>query len=231
MALLKAPIEALTVLVHTVSSQGDLSPWNDDSWGNKKIMPGGGPNVQSAPAFTQRVKVTPESFLLMVTWQANQHAKKLPQLRRKLEKGAMEEASSICAYVLSLKRDCLAQHPIPEQDLQKQFIDVFAATVHQQLVLFVQSQIHTMASEVDLENVPLLGDIIQKHIKKTDIATTGLPKTELINAQIDKTEFLLVEQKLTSDCSALDTFERRLRIESAPLQISLVLTFRGWWDP
>ena len=231
MALLKAPIESLTVLVNTVSSLGDLSPWTDDIWGNKRIMPGGGPNVQSAPQFTQRLKVTTESFHLMITWQANQQGKKLPQLRRKLEKGAMEEASSICAYVLSLKRDCLAQHPIAEIDLQEQFIDVFATTVHQQLVLFVQAQIHIMSSEVDLENVPLLGDIIQKHIKKADIATTGLPKTELINAQIDKTEFILVEQKLTSDCNALETYDRRLRIESAPLQISLVLTFRGWWDP
>jgi hypothetical protein len=220
LALLNAPRKALAVLAHTVSSLGDTAPWLEEAWGNKKIMPGGGVKVHGSVVWTKRLVVTPESFTLMVSWQSNQQSKKLVQLRRKFDKSAMEDAAAVSSLVLALKTECMEQHPVPEDDLDEHFVRVFLRDLDLNLLLFLQSLIHAKPEAIDLEEVPVLGDRIQIHVRKADVATTGLPKTELLNAEIEKTEFQLFVQKMDSDLGAVAVFARTVRIGSVSSVLS-----------
>ena len=123
----------------------------------------------------------------------------------------MEEAASLCSLVLALKNECAATHPIPEEELVTYFVDAFVTTSDQNLILFLQGLLHNKPDIIELDNVPLLGDIIQQHVRKTDVQITGVPKTDLINAEIEQTEFMLFDQKLHADIEAIEVFLRRVR--------------------
>eukprot|EP00973_Karenia_brevis_P086017 11930237-Karenia_brevis.AAC.1 len=74
--------------MHTQSVLSDQSPWTDEAFANKKVMPG---HVWRTGGWS--LTVTKESFTLMVQWQAATHIARLPQLRRKIDKTSLEEAS------------------------------------------------------------------------------------------------------------------------------------------
>lgn len=124
---------------------------------------------------------------------------KLPQLPRKFDKGVMEEAASIIALLLSPRDDVMAEYPISIDVLQTHFVEPFTSNSIQNLILSLQSLPHDKPEHSTLEDVPLLGHIINQQVRESDLATTGLPKTELINAEIEKTEFLPFEQKIEAD--------------------------------
>ena len=89
LSLMAVGKDALTVILDCVSQLGsDSSPWTDDAWSNKKIMPGYAPRFGgSANAiWSKRLAVSDESFNLTVQWQSNMQKAKLPQTRRKLDK-------------------------------------------------------------------------------------------------------------------------------------------------
>eukprot|EP00973_Karenia_brevis_P064036 8899265-Karenia_brevis.AAC.1 len=90
LALLHTPKPALEILMYTQSTLATESPWHDDTWANKKIMPGW-VWKSSVPGWNKRLTVTNDSFTLMVQWQSNVQKTRLPQLRRKYDKAAMEE--------------------------------------------------------------------------------------------------------------------------------------------
>ena len=72
------------------------------------------------------MKISEESFTLMLKFLIAGHMKKLPAIRRKIEKQALEDASLLCALVLALVREVKESYPVPDAALQD-FIDTFVS--------------------------------------------------------------------------------------------------------
>ena len=128
LALMAVGKDALTVILDCVSQLGsDSSPWTDDAWSNKKVMPGYTPRFNGSfnEAWSKRLIVSDESFLLMVQMQSNMQRVKLPQTRRKLDKSAMEEASQLSALVLSLGREMCSNFPIEWAKIDELLLEPF----------------------------------------------------------------------------------------------------------
>ena len=50
----------------------------------------------------------------MLEWQASEQKQKLPQLRRKLDRAALEEAAQLCALLVALRGETMSQHDVTE---------------------------------------------------------------------------------------------------------------------
>ena len=59
--------------------------------------------------------------------------------------------------------------------------------------------------------LPLFEELVAVQKKDADISLTGVPKTELIQADIDKTEYTLFEKKSLADLQALGVHQRKTR--------------------
>eukprot|EP00973_Karenia_brevis_P051758 7190397-Karenia_brevis.AAC.1 len=184
--------------MHTQSILGEQSPWSDEAWSNKKIMPG---YVwrSSVAGWNRRLTITAESFTLMAHWQAHVQRTRLPQLRRKIDKPAMEEGSQICALFLSLKHDLMEQYPVADEEFLTVVQNPFILSSDQNLLLYLQNLIHSKPENVPLTDVPLYQDCIDKHITKSDVNVTGTAATEKMKQDIEDTEFQLLKKKFATD--------------------------------
>ena len=93
LALLQVDPATICCMMDALSTlTSDGTPWTDEAWSNKKVMPGH--VARSAdPAWSARLTITTESFGLMVRWQAAEWSRKLPMMRRKLDKHHLEEGA------------------------------------------------------------------------------------------------------------------------------------------
>ena len=162
LAMLGVQREATDVVLACVGKLGDASPWTDDAWSNKKIMPGHAPRL-SSPTWSRRCAVTTESFLLMLKWQSKSQEKKLPQLRRKLDKVAMEEGAQLCAVLTSLQADLLASHPIQVDEWNKSIVEPFIEGSDMNLLLGLQSVLHAKPECPVVELLPQFQEMLTAH--------------------------------------------------------------------
>lgn len=199
LALMSVSKEALDVILDCVSLLGfDHCPWIDEAWSFKKAMPGFMPRL-STELWSRRLTITEASFLLMVKWQSNMQKKKLPQMRRKADRAAMEEAASVCALVQSLYKEMLSEYPVKPEDLETNFMQPFLLGKDSNLLVALQGLLHTKPASSLCELLPVFEELVHNHVQKSDISLTGVSKTELINAEIEETEFKLFEKKFSSD--------------------------------
>ena len=213
LALMSVDDKSLQIILDCVSKLGfEQSPWPDDAWANKKIMPGYQPRLVSNEIWSKRLAITEESFLLMVHWQRNSHMLKLPQLRRKLDKTSMEEASQLAAMVLSLAREMCSLFPIPQEKLDELFVTPFATGRDATLLVALQSLLHEKPTNPVNELFPLFEELVVEHTKTSDVSLTGVAKTELIQQDIDKSEYELFEKKLVADIDARGIYVRKSRM-------------------
>ena len=156
----------------------------------------------STELWSRRLTITEASFLLMVKWQSNMQKKKLPQMRRKADRAAMEEAASVCALVQSLYKEMLSEYPVKPEDLETNFMQPFLLGQDSNLLVALQGLLHTKPASSLCELLPVFEELVHNHVQKSDISLTGVSKTELINAEIEETEFKLFEKKFSSDIDA-----------------------------
>ena len=202
-----ATIGCMMDALSTLTSDG--TPWTDEAWSNKKVMPGH--VARSAdPAWSARLTITTESFGLMVRWQAAEWSRKLPMMRRKLDKHHLEEGAQVAAFITSLKREVTSKYDIKDAAWDSAVTEPFLNGAEPNFVLALQGFLHSKP-KLDLDDVPLLSDLIRAHVSATDMAVCGAPKSELINAQIEKTEFVLFIQKLQADEMLVDSYHRKSR--------------------
>ena len=210
-AILKCREIAIRTLLLALSILGsEKTPWHDEAWANKKIMPGHQARCQQ-PDWSRRLSVTDESFELMLQWQYVVQVAKLPGLRRKIDRSAMEEASQVAALVVALCTELQTQYPIPSDVIKMQVIEPFTKNEDQQFLLHMQGLIHAKPETLDLREIPLFGELINMQVAKADVSLTGVSSSEVIAADIEKTEYELFEKKLKSDISAVDIYQRNQR--------------------
>ena len=212
LALMSVDAKSLQIVLDCVSTLGfEQSPWPDDAWANKKIMPGHQPRLLSNEIWSKRLAITEESFALMVQWQRNSQMLKLPQLRRKVDKNSMEEAAQLSAMVLSLAHEMCSLFPIPKEKLDELFIQPFVSGRDTTLLVALQGLLHEKPTSPVNELFPVFEELVADQTKTSDVSLTGVAKTELIQQDIDKSEYELFERKLVADLDARAIYVRKSR--------------------
>ena len=153
----------------------------------------------------------------MVRFQVDEQLKKMPSLRRKLDRHHLEESAQLCALLTCLGDEVHSTYALAPGVWDSNVIGPFLDG-DQNLVLALQGLLHTKPNKIIFEDLPLVGDVITAHVAKVDTALLS-NKTELINADIMATEFKLFEQRLQADIAAVDSHNRRMR--SVNLQYSV----------
>ena len=69
--------------------------------------------------WSKRLKVSPDTFRFVVKSLCYRHVAKLPQLRKKLDKSAVEDAAQICSLVHSLVAEATAVSPPAAKKLEE----------------------------------------------------------------------------------------------------------------
>ena len=149
----------------------------------------------------QRMKISEESFTLMLKFLIAGHMKKLPAIRRKIEKQALEDASLLCALVLALVREVKESYPVPDAALQD-FIDTFVSGGDFGLELQLQAAIQEKTSTFGPSEVPQLQVLAQQLVQCSDERVLGAGQTQVMAAQLEASEFQLMLDKLRFDTGA-----------------------------
>eukprot|EP00812_Abedinium_dasypus_P013499 NODE_6_length_4012_cov_2.836998.p1 GENE.NODE_6_length_4012_cov_2.836998~~NODE_6_length_4012_cov_2.836998.p1 ORF type:complete len:488 (+),score=119.05 NODE_6_length_4012_cov_2.836998:195-1658(+) len=211
MALLNCSQEALETLLDCVSTlTSDGAPWSDDTWSNKRVMPGSQPRC-GGPEWSRRMAVDDASFVMMLKWQVNTQKMRLPMLRRKLDKTSMENVASLCSLVRSLCLQLMAERPISEETVQIRVVLPFIEARDEHLLLALQEIIHMRPEVIALESLPIFCDIIQEHTNVSDRSLVGTNRSEIINADLEAAEFSLYEKKLKADVDTIALHRRKIR--------------------
>ena len=116
MLALKQP--CIQLLLDHVSEFGpEGSAFTDAAFANKRLIPGFGPRTGEKP-WQKRLTITSEGFELFLRYVHQAHARKVPQIRSKFDKSALEEAVLMSQLLVSSIAELKDQHPIKEEDVQ-----------------------------------------------------------------------------------------------------------------
>ena len=83
------------------------------------------------------------------------------------------------------------------------------------LMVALQGLLHTKPMCDVQDMLPLFQELVALQKKDADISITGVSKTELIQADIDKTEFRLFQQKFVADMQAMGVYQRKTRTRAS----------------
>ncbi len=99
-------------------------PFSEDSVSSKRILPGYTAKVPNR-AYQERLRISEESFSMMVQNLTNAQKKKMWLLRTKLPKQVLEEKASTAALVYNIGLEVLQAHPITRELLDKHLFRPF----------------------------------------------------------------------------------------------------------
>ena len=211
LALMKAPREAVKTVVNTVSVLGSImSPWTDEFWAEKSMMPNFTPR-KYGEVWNKRLATTAESFTCMVQWQSHEAIKKLPQLRRKLDKLSIEESSQISALICSLRSQLLSEYDVTAADVDREIFFPFWRGDDSQLNMTAQGLLHTKPPKINLQDLPSIAEFIEAHVSKLEKSQFGMQKTAELMHHIEIVEIELIITKLLHDIDQFKNFLRRCR--------------------
>ena len=105
--------------------------------------------------------------MLMLQFLTKAHARKLPVLRRRLDKHTLEEASALSSTVVALKMEVIDQYPIAPEVLDKEFVADFLAG-DTNLELELQAVIQEKLPSFKPADLTHLQNIIHGHIASTN---------------------------------------------------------------
>ena len=169
------PQEVFTeIVVRAVSEMAwEKSPWSDDAFSNKRILPGATPvGRSSSAAWRARLKVTEESMSIMLKCQVDRH-KKLSQTCSpgKLTKAKMEDNAEQAALVHSLVREVQAIVPITDDVLQEQFVRLYIEN-DPQVHLEISSVLASRGDDFKPQDLQVLKVLMDSHCAPQNIPIT-----------------------------------------------------------
>ena len=209
--LLTAPRKAVKRMLDCISRvSADGSPWSEDVW-SKKTLLSGHKFRHANPLWTRLLSVTDESFYLMVEWQAKTCERKSPHARRRIDKSSMEEASHISALLVGLKEEVARQYNVSDEVWEKTMMDPLLKHGDQNLILAMQDLIHTKPMKLELTEVYGIGDIVSQSVHATDSKCVGVPRTQILAGDIERSEFDLFVKKIGADIQAVQLYSQKNR--------------------
>ena len=236
--LLQSPCKTgVTNMLDLLSKVGSKRVWwNEDSFCNKKLMPGFAPRT-TKPDWQNVLNVTEMSFNAWVDSLNQQQLNKSPAARRPLDKSRLEEHSALSAFWCWAKEQALG-HALSEQDLEQLHTKFLNGDIALQLDL--QSLLHERKKAISFLDVKLvqieylyvsfgmdsayffgghipvrpfrkcLRELNQKKVTCTDLALVGQAKTEIEAGKFEAMEFELLKEKLKNDIAATKMYRSKL---------------------
>ena len=178
----------------------------------QQILPGYVWRGQGPAVWSQYLTVTEESFGLMIEWQSIDAKRKPPQLRRKFDRAQIEEGANLVSLVLSLKMLTMSEHPsVSASVFDASVIQPFKDGHDANMMVCLQGLLHSKPAKIDLTDVPAIADLISRQVASADMALFGVDKTVLINAEIEKTDFVVFTTRLQYDVNAYQNYFRNVR--------------------
>ena len=152
--LLQAPCKTgVTNMLDLLSKVGSKRVWwNEDSFCNKKLMPGFTPRT-TKPDWQSVLNVTETSFNAWVDSLNQQQLNKSPAARRPLDKSRLEEHSALSAFRCWAKEQALG-HALSKEDLQPVHTKFLNGDIALQLDL--QSLLHERKKAISFLDVKLV---------------------------------------------------------------------------
>jgi hypothetical protein len=152
--LLQAPCKTgVTNMLDLLSKVGSKRFWwNEDSFCNKKLMPGFAPRT-TKPDWQNVLNVTETSFNAWVDSLNQQQLNKSPAARRPLDKSRLEEHSALSAFWCWAKEQALG-HALSKEDLQPVHTKFLNGDIALQLDL--QSLLHERKKAISFLDVKLV---------------------------------------------------------------------------
>ena len=183
--LLQCPEEACTILLSHASRHGSSSAFAEDAFSQKQILPGHTPRL-GVKAWSQRLAITRESFVLMMHFVDAQHQEKLPALRYKLTKEALLEAAQMSALVLSVTDELKEKHGVASDKVKSQFLKD-----DRHLIGELHVALHEKASSWEVGQLSIIKQILQEHNMSVE---KHHPQSErsIRAAELEKEEFNLM---------------------------------------
>ena len=148
-----------TLLIEHASKHGDKGAFTDDSWTNKKILPGYKP-ARDHPLWKKWLTVTHASFKLMLQSLIYKH--ELNQLgSEKVGKKTMITASEQAALVMGIADSLMETYGgLPQADIQTSFIGAFVAG-DPNLLVALDAAIEGKSPNFSPTDVPNVSAIVQ----------------------------------------------------------------------
>ena len=140
--LLTAPKEGVSVLLDCVARLGpDNSPVTEEAMCNKKIYANHVWRQFQLPNWTELLRVTEESFTIMCKYIVSQHEAKPAQIRSKLTKAQVEDASQLAALTSALGKTLKIDHALTDQMI-KSILTQPICLAEQNLCVELQGHMH-----------------------------------------------------------------------------------------
>ncbi len=164
------------------------------------------------PEWSRRLQVTAEGFVLMVRYAIAQDAKKIPGMRRKLDKSALEVASSMAALVCNLAKEVQEQFPLQTTVLENAFKEAFV-TGDANLEVELQCGIAEKSPQwKPLANVTLLKELMQAQSADSNAKVPDAAATVQVHAsKLQEEEFALLKRKIEYDLKAFQVWKQKVK--------------------
>ena len=211
--LLQPPChEGLEVMLALLAEVGPNQVfWDEHAFSNKRIAPGYVPRAGNK-TWQDVLKVTGQSFTLMVQMLAGQCRDKPPNLRLKLNKNSLEEYANLSSMVVWLTSSFLEAEPSHGPVVQE-FLEAFKNGDHE-ILLELQGHLHDKSNNYNWRDCSFLASR-QKTLKDESIAMVTGKTTSVDATTLEDSEFALFEQRMKYDLAAMEVyFAKRASHES-----------------
>lgn len=191
---------------------GEVGPegvfWLEDAWANKRVLPGYCPRGLTS-TWNEVLRVSAESFELMVKMLNRQQIVKLPQLRRRLDKNQLVEQSELAAMVMWTAQTCLTDVP-PLAPAVEAFKEACVSGEHA-VVLDMQGLLHEKKPGYSWRDVECLREAHSCHVTASDKQIMGRAVSEIEATKLEQSEYDLYVQKLLFDVAAFRVWKTKLQ--------------------
>jgi hypothetical protein len=148
------------------------------------------------------MKITEESFHLMIRYLIAQYEQQPKQLQRKHDKSAIEDAASQCALMASALAEVLAEYPIDSQTMDDTFVKCFVEG-DMNLEVLLQSCIQEKKRGWKPIDLPPIADIIQAHSHKSGERVHKGPMMAAAALEAEEYELFIKKANYDLQCHAV----------------------------
>jgi hypothetical protein len=221
--VLSFPPDAVDLLLVMVSKFGwEGSPFSDESLASKKLAVGFSPRV-SNKAWQARMQITPASVMVCLQHLDASWMRKMPALRRKIDKSALEELAQLAAFLTNTCADILTVAPVSKDRLQELYIQPWIAG-DSNIDIEIRSHVAEKSDRFALKDVSVLRDILENHTNHANASMThtSFKNLDVEAAGLEKSSMELVLTQVAFDAKVYRNWSTKVRDREAAMYHQLL---------
>ena len=210
------------LLEHANTFGGDTA-FQEDTFANKKLMPGHAPRTGSRK-WNNRLQVTESGFCTMIRFITAAHGRKPAQIRRKYDKVAVEEALAMSQLTVSLIDEVCEAYPIDKEFMTKKVITELFISGDMNLELELQAALQEKSEEHKPSDISAVNELVKAFVatKREHMESMVLDAPTVTAGQLERQELDLLLKSIQFDIDAYKVwFTRSVDRESAVYYRSL----------